>query len=89
MHHILYLRHLKLFKDELPCVNNKCIVCLQAKQTRLPFPVSNIKSTHCFDLIHIDVWGPYKEPTHQGYQYFLTIVDDFSRATWVYLLIQN
>ncbi|XP_075077902.1 uncharacterized protein LOC142164245 [Nicotiana tabacum] len=30
--------------------------------------------------------GPYKIPTHDGYKYFLTIVDDYSRGTWTYLL---
>lgn len=30
--------------------------------------------------------GPFHEPTHEGYKYFLTIVDDCTRATWVYLL---
>lgn len=30
--------------------------------------------------------GPYKVCTRERYRYFLTIVDDYSRATWVYLL---
>ena len=37
-------------------------------------------------MIHIDVWGPFSIITHEGYKYFLTIVDDHSRATWIYLL---
>lgn len=32
------------------------------------------------------MWGSYKFSTHSGHRYFLTIVDDFTRATWVYLL---
>ncbi|XP_074266801.1 uncharacterized protein LOC141590089 [Silene latifolia] len=39
-----------------------------------------------FDLIHIDLWGPYHTQTYNGYKYFLTIVDDFSRCTWTHLL---
>lgn len=39
-----------------------------------------------FYLIHVDVWGPYHTVTHQGMHYFLTIVDDYSRFTWIYLL---
>ncbi|XP_075080300.1 uncharacterized protein LOC142165822 [Nicotiana tabacum] len=27
---------------------------------RLPFPVSNSKSSAIFELVHLDVWGPYK-----------------------------
>ena len=38
------------------------------------------------NLLHLDVWGPYMYPTINKCQYFLTIVDDYSRATWTYLL---
>lgn len=34
----------------------------------------------------MDIWGPYGHATHDGYKYFLTIVDDYSRGTWVYLM---
>lgn len=23
-------------------------------------------------MIHVDIWGPYKTPTHDGFRYFLT-----------------
>lgn len=39
-----------------------------------------------FSLVHMDVWGPYNHPTINKCKYFLTLVDDFSRATWTYLL---
>ncbi|XP_011071708.1 uncharacterized protein LOC105157106 [Sesamum indicum] len=29
---------------------------------------------------------PYKEPTNSGCHYFLTIVDDFSRSTWIFFM---
>lgn len=59
--------------------------CVKAKLTRLPFPNSSIKSYSCFDLIQCDIWGSYRIPSFLGAKYFLTIVDDFSRAVWVYL----
>ncbi|XP_026397593.1 uncharacterized protein LOC113292991 [Papaver somniferum] len=34
----------------------------------------------------LDLWGPYKTPSSCGAHYFLTIVDDFSRGVWIYLL---
>ena len=40
-----------------------------------------------FDIIHVDIWGPYSQFTYKTCRYFLTIVDDFSRYTWVFLLI--
>jgi hypothetical protein len=63
-----------------------CDVCPLAKQKRLYFPNAGHKSMHIFDLIHCDIWGPYFLPTHDGFKYFLTIVDDCSRSTWVYLM---
>lgn len=43
-------------------------------------------SSSAFELLHLDIWGPFYVPTTDGYKYFLTIVDDCTRATWVYLL---
>ena len=43
-------------------------------------------SLSCFDLVHADIWGPYSTPTLSGSKYFLTLVDDCSRCTWVYLM---
>ena len=34
----------------------------------------------------MDVWGPYSIPTLDGFKYFLTIVDDATRATWLFLM---
>lgn len=79
--HIPSLAHLKDCKD---C--GICQVCPAAKQTRSSFPSSSIKTTHAFQLIHIDVWGPYRQSTHNGFTQFLTIVDDFTRTTWIHLL---
>ena len=35
----------------------------------------------------MDVWGPYRVPASCGAVYFLTVVDDYSRAVWTYLLL--
>ncbi|RVX15238.1 Retrovirus-related Pol polyprotein from transposon TNT 1-94 [Vitis vinifera] len=63
-----------------------CSICPLAKHTRTPFPLSVSSSDSCFDLIHVDIWGGYHVPSLSGAQYFLTIVDDHSRSTWVYLM---
>lgn len=52
----------------------------------MPFPESQIYSTKLFQLIHIDLWGPYHTQTYNGFKYFMTIVDDYSKATWTHLL---
>ncbi|GJW72923.1 ribonuclease H-like domain-containing protein, partial [Tanacetum coccineum] len=32
------------------------------------------------ELVHLDVWGPYKVTSREGYMFFLTVVDDYTRA---------
>ena len=66
--------------------NKTCQVCPMAKLKRLPFPFNNKICAFAFDLVHMDVWGPYSIPTLYGYKYFLTIVDDATRATWLFLM---
>ncbi|KAG7599135.1 GAG-pre-integrase domain [Arabidopsis suecica] len=66
--------------------NHHCKVCHLSKQKHLPFVSKKKISENPFDLVHIDTWGPFSVPTHDGFRYFLTIVDDCSRVTWVYLL---
>ncbi|KAL2920586.1 Retrovirus-related Pol polyprotein from transposon RE1 [Bienertia sinuspersici] len=63
-----------------------CQVCPKAKQARLPFPVSLSITNKSFEIIHVDVWGPYKVVTHDKCNMFFTIVDDWSRQTWVFML---
>ena len=67
--------------------SSPCDVCFRAKQTRDVFSDSINKTSKCFELIHVDVWGPYRVPSSCGAVYFLTVVDDFSRAVWTYLLL--
>ncbi|XP_071708446.1 uncharacterized protein [Rutidosis leptorrhynchoides] len=71
-------------KDDLK--DKPCDVCHKAKQTRETFPLSDHKSEKLGDLIHFDLWGPFRVQSREGYKYFLTIVDDFSRAVWVFML---
>ena len=64
--------------------NNKnfvCNTCHYAKHKRLPFPSSNSHASNCFDILHIDIWGPCSKPSMHSHRYFLTIVDDHSRFT--------
>ena len=66
--------------------NNACDVCALAKQRRLPFSTSSISSVRPFELIHCDIWGPYRIAPLSGAKYFLTIVDDYSRFTWAFFM---
>ena len=67
-------------------LNKACEICPQAKQSRASFPNSASRASRIFELIHCDLWGPYQTPSTCGAYYFLTLVNDYSRAVWVYLL---
>jgi hypothetical protein len=73
--------YVTLSKSSLPCD-----ICFYAKQKRMSFPLSNSVSANTFDLVHMDIWGPLSIPSISGFKYFLTIVDDKSRFTWIYLM---
>ncbi|KAF7843884.1 Integrase, catalytic core [Senna tora] len=81
------ITHIKGINSDQICFPTVCDVCHSAKQQRLPFPKSiNSTSSGIFDLVHADLWGPYKQPSMSGAHYFLTLVDDFSRGTWIFLM---
>ena len=81
---------LKLLSHVIPQVlhesNKTCSICPLAKQHRLPFPRSITASAQPFDLIHCDLWGPFPTKSISGSSYFLTIIDDHTRFTWIHLL---
>jgi len=59
--------------------NKICDVCTLASN-------SSISSIKHFELLHSDIWGPYKVPSLSGARYFFTVVDDFSRFTWTFYM---
>lgn len=63
-----------------------CDICYFSKQRRTSFPISKNRAAKPFDLIHLDIWGPYSIASVHNHRYFLTIVDDHSRFTWIVLL---
>lgn len=65
--------------------NYLCDTCSRAKQHRIPFPLSDTRSKNPFDLVHLDLWGPYREKSLPGAQYMLRAVDDHTRSVWIFL----
>lgn len=69
--------------------NFVCNKCLIAKTHRHSLPLSDKISNSPLDLLHLDIWGPSSTGSCLGFQFYLLIVDDFSRFFWVYLLKQK
>ncbi|CAI7842770.1 unnamed protein product [Closterium sp. NIES-54] len=62
-----------------------CPTCMQAKFTRYPFSRSEATAKAPLDEVVMDVVGPLKLGA-AGAEYFFTIVDVYTRMTWVYVL---
>ncbi|GKF74767.1 ribonuclease H-like domain-containing protein, partial [Tanacetum coccineum] len=63
-----------------------CDICHKTKQTKEPFTFSDHLTTVIGELIHLDLHGPYKVVNKDDFRYFLTIVDDYTSAVWIYLI---
>lgn len=80
------LKFVNCVKTLIPHQPKVCLICPMSKFTKLPYTLSSSHAEKSFDLVHVDTWGPYKVCTKQKYKYFLTLVDDNSRVTWLYLM---
>ncbi|XP_074317900.1 uncharacterized protein LOC141653934 [Silene latifolia] len=59
-----------------------CETCIMSKFHVQPFQRSDSHAANLFELVHLDLWGPYRTASRTGAKYFLTILDDHSRVTW-------
>jgi transposase InsO family protein len=65
----------------------KCKTCIKGKQTSKAF--SKVKGTRARDILGIvrtDICGPMSVPSWSGSRYFMTLIDDKTRKTFVYFL---
>ena len=63
-----------------------CDTCQYTKQKCLPYTVSNHNASSPFELAHFYIWGPFNTTSIHRHKYFFTVLDDYSRFTWVYIL---
>ncbi|KIL61839.1 hypothetical protein M378DRAFT_1056806, partial [Amanita muscaria Koide BX008] len=64
-----------------------CETCIQAKQSRTPFPSTvDHETTFPGELTHIDLWGPARFTATNGARYYMTLIDDYSRHCTLKLL---
>jgi hypothetical protein len=79
---VIRLNNTSISKD-----SNNCIHCIHGKTQKLPFPRIGInRAFGVLELIHSDICGPLIPPTYSSFQYFMTLIDDYSRYCTIYLL---
>jgi transposase InsO family protein len=63
-----------------------CEPCLIGKMTKAPFKKKGTRAKDLLELIHSDVCGPMSISARDGYRYFITFIDDYSRYGYIYLM---
>ncbi|KAL0310593.1 UNVERIFIED_CONTAM: Retrovirus-related Pol polyprotein from transposon TNT 1-94 [Sesamum angustifolium] len=72
---------------QIQAIEGACEACLQGKQHKKPFPSgTSWRVKTVLELIHTDVYGPMRTPSHEQNRYFILFIDDYSRMTWVYFM---
>jgi transposase InsO family protein len=67
-----------------------CEDCLVGKQWRDSFlKASTWRASAILQLVHVDICGPINPISNSKKRYLLTFIDDFSRKTWVYFLVEK
>ena len=86
--HINEKRIARLQKDgvldsfDLESIEN-CESCLMGKMTKTRFSKKGERSKDVLALIHSDVCGPMSVEARNGYRYFVTFTDDYSRYEYL------
>ena len=63
-----------------------CDACQYGKLHQHSFPLSDQHTTKPFQIAHSNVWGPAPHLSLDGYKYYVSFVDDFTRYTWIFRL---
>ena len=64
-----------------------CPSCALGKQHRASFPTEATHRASCvLELIHANLAGPMEVVSLGGSRYYMLLVDDFSRKSWVFFL---
>ena len=60
-----------------------CKLCVMGKMKKLPFKHSEMITQALLDIVHSDVGGPVTPTLHDGYWYWVTFTNIWSRHPWV------
>jgi hypothetical protein len=85
LHHgaLRILREIVTGVPEFSIEHQRCALGKYAKTT---FPSSDNKVAGILDLIHTDVCGPMSSASLNGFLYYVTFIDDFSRKSWIFFM---
>ena len=81
----------ELAKQQLLCgdaINTLqfCEECVLGKAHKTGFETGRHTTKSILEYIHSDLWGPARTQTLSGGRYYMSVIDDFSRKAWVFIL---
>jgi hypothetical protein len=77
-------------KDAIFKKDKLCSACHAGKQVGNAYPKKSMMSTSkAFELLHMNLFGPTTYTSIGGNKYGFVIVDDFTRYTWVFFLVDK
>ena len=77
----------KLFPHCSSLSSLECKSCQLGKHTCVSFPKRLDPWTKSpFELVHTNVLGPSRSASTLGFRYSVTLIDDYSRCTWLFLM---
>ncbi|KAM1354495.1 hypothetical protein PS2_028626 [Malus domestica] len=78
---ILKKSNIHVVPDSSPML---CTTCLEGKFSKLPFMPVLSKSNKSFEIVHSDVWGPAPCMSIEGFKYYVTFIDEYTRYCWIF-----
>lgn len=67
------LRKIPMIHEYKSFMLDNCEVFLHYRKIRILFPHSNNTFASIFQLLHMNVWGPYKLETYDGITFFIVL----------------
>jgi hypothetical protein len=66
-----------------------CEICILAKHERKIIRIPVQRTTTPFELVHSDTCGPFATKSQGGAVHFIVFIDDYTRYTFVYFLLDK
>ena len=63
-----------------------CEICDYSKLTGKVSKNSPERASRRLGRVHTDIWGPFPIPSIAGSRYFLSLIDDMTRKSWIFCL---
>jgi len=69
--------------------NNVFSFCITSRMTRFPHMSTSKKNRNTLDLVHSDSSGPFPVPSYCNSLYYISLIGDATRVSWVRFMQQT